>query len=145
MRGKTIPEIINDIEKYRKKRGETFELAKLIRTVLGNIEKDLRFRFVRLTSCYNSVLRFVLVETSRAELAKGIPAIPLYLEMGASTDSMLSFMDLGLSRITARLLQERAANPSMDTASAESWVRRMPNVVAQLPSACQREVKAVLG
>jgi len=145
MRGQSIPELIDGIADYKKDRGEEIDYAKLIRKTLENIEKDLRFRLVRLTACYNSILKYLLNELHMDEDAKRIPAIPLYLEMGASSETMLSFMELGLSRITAKLLLDSAADRFMSSADALRWLRFRRSTWERLPAACQREVLAVVG
>lgn len=72
MKGATIPSIISDLEKFKNDRADDYELPKLIRQVLGEIEKDLRFRYVRLTSCYNAVLKFALTEAGQAEFKEAL-------------------------------------------------------------------------
>lgn len=145
MRGRSIPELIEGIAEYKRGQGEDVHYPKLIRKTLENIERDLRFRLVRLSSCYNSVFKFCLLGRNLVEEAARVPAIPLYLEMGASSETMLSFMDLGLSRITANLLLSSASDQFMDSVRAKEWLRMRPAVVQRLPAACMREVTELLG
>jgi hypothetical protein len=97
------------------------------------------------TSCYNAVLKFVFNEINRSDLVEHIPAIPLYLEMGASSVTMLSFMEMGLSRITGRLLQDQAADSFMNVSNAQRWLGRNSRALDRLPAACRREVGALAG
>ena len=109
--------------------------------MLGNIEKDLRFRMVKLTSCYNAVLKLVLNEIGQPDLIEHVAAIPLYLEMGASSGTMLSFMEMGLSRITGRLLQDQAADRFMGVSAAQQWLRRRSLSID--PSSCSLPPRGV--
>ncbi len=118
--------------------------ATIIRGMLQDVESGLRYRFVRQMACYNSVLRQVLVEMGDARSASHIPAIPLFLEMGASSGTMLSLIDLGLSRISARLLQSRSTDYDMDKATASAWLSRQDLTSGSLPAVVVREIASLL-
>jgi hypothetical protein len=57
------------------------------------------------------------------DLAAGIPSLPLYLEVGASDKTMISFIALGLSRVTAMRLNDLSARKDLDAAAALQWLR----------------------
>lgn len=151
MRGEGLPDLIDygitkDAERVEagraaggRQRGRASPT--IIRGVLKDVENGLRFKFVRQMACYNSVLRQVLMEEGYAKEAEHIPAIPLFLEVGASSRTMLSFVDIGLSRITARLLQSRSANYEMDRPTAVAWLRRLDLTSGSLPSIVTREIQ----
>lgn len=80
----------------------------------------IRFEVVRLMPCRCAVLVQVFEEIGFPDLSKSVPPLPLYLEVGASERSMISFIGLGLSRVTAAILND-AANKGM-TVSASSCV-----------------------
>jgi hypothetical protein len=150
MRGQGLPEMIDYAINRDAERVEAGRAAggrqrgraspSIIRGVLKEVENGLRFKFVRQMSCYNSVLRQVLLEEGHHREAEHIPAIPLFLEVGASSGTMLSFIDLGLSRISARLLQSRAANYDMDLETAVAWLQRQDLTSSSLPSIVLREI-----
>lgn len=154
MRGEGLPDLIDyairrDVERVAagradggRQRGRASPT--IIRTVLQEVESGLRYKFVRQMTCYNSVLRQVLMETGNANAAAHIPAIPLFLEVGASSGTMLSLIDLGLSRISARLLQSRAADYDMDADTALAWLRRQDLSSSSLPAVVVREVSALM-
>lgn len=154
MRGQGLPDLIDyaiekDSERVLAGRAEGGRQrprasGSIIRKMLDDVEGGLRFRFVRQMSCYNSVLRQVLLETGHIREAEHIPAIPLFLEVGASSTTMLSFINLGLSRITARLLQSRAASYQMDLETALAWLRRQDLSSQVLPPVVAKEVTALL-
>jgi len=119
MKGLPLPQIIeSSIRQNPKKKTGT-----VIRDALDIIEKVIRFEVVRLMSCYCAVLSAVFEEIGFPELSKSIPTLALYLEVGASDRTMISFMGLGLSRVTAAILNEATANKSMTIAEARSWLR----------------------
>lgn len=119
MRGEPLPAIID--ENVTRSPGQA--LASVIRNTLKDIEEDIRFRYFRLTICYLAVFGHVLATTGNEEYARNLPALPSYLEVGASDPTMVSFVGLGLSRVVARVLTERAADKDMDEARALAWLR----------------------
>jgi hypothetical protein len=153
MRGEGLPDLIQyeiDRDAERVARGRAAggrerlsNTATIIRKILQDVERELRFKFVKQMGCYNAVLRQVLVETGDERSAKHIPAIPLFLEVGASSVTMLSFIDLGLSRISARLLQQRAANYAMDRDTALAWIKRQ-QFGGSLPDIVVRELTPLM-
>ncbi len=153
MRGSGLPDLIQyeidrDITRVEEglavgRKVRRSDSAVIIRKMLKEVEKDLRFKFVKQMGCYNAVLRQVLLELGHTREAAHIPPIPLFLEVGASSVTMLSFIDLGLSRISARLLQTRAANFSMDRATAERWIKRQ-RLDLNVPEVVRREVAALV-
>ncbi|PZQ11848.1 MAG: hypothetical protein DI565_16795 [Ancylobacter novellus] len=150
MRGEPLPDLIQfEIDKdatrvavgqEEGKRLRGRAPATIIRKVLKDVEHDLRFRLVKQMSCYNSTLRRVLQDMGKHAAAERIPAIPLFLEVGASSKTMVSFIELGLSRISSSLLQKSASNYDMDPERAKDWLRRNDPTALDLPAACVREV-----
>ena len=95
----------------------------MIRDTLETIENVIRFKVVRLMSCYCAVLVRVFEEIRFPELSKSIPPLPLYLEVGASDQTMISFLNLGLSRVTAAILNDASADKGMTVSEARDWLR----------------------
>ena len=119
MRGDPLPKIIeNAINHDKKKSSRT-----VIRSTLETIEKVIRFEVVRLMSCYCAVLLQVLDEIGLSEMASSVPPMSLYLEVGASDRSMISFMGLGLSRVVAAILNDATVNKSMTIPEARAWLK----------------------
>lgn len=141
MRGDPLPMIIDANLKYNQDNGIKSNTATVIRKTLTEIENDVRFKYVRLFSCYNAVLEFALRKHGYEDSIKSIPAIPLYLEMGASSVSMMSFIGLGLSRFTSTQLQRLARRGDMSQEEARLWVRRQNVDALDIPSASAREIR----
>ncbi|MDE4302089.1 DEAD/DEAH box helicase [Phaeobacter gallaeciensis] len=141
MRGDPLPMIIDANLKYNQDRGIKSNTATVIRKTLTEIENDVRFKYVRLFSCYNAVLEFALRKHGYEDSIKSIPAIPVYLEMGASSVSMMSFIGLGLSRFTSTQLQRLARRVDMSQEEARLWVRRQNVDALDIPSASAKEIR----
>ncbi|MBR0683354.1 DEAD/DEAH box helicase [Roseomonas eburnea] len=119
MRGDPVPEIVN--ENHRRTGGT--DIAKSIRETLKDIEQDIRFKYLRLTSCYLSVLAYVLRTTGHEAIAARLPNLPSFLEVGAADQTMISFLGIGITRVTARALTHEAMDKNMDMAAALKWLR----------------------
>lgn len=141
MLGNPLPQIIDDSFKYKIKNGLNPNIATIIRETLNEIEQNLRFKYVRLFSCYNAVLEQVLHDNDLGELVRSIPAIPMYLEVGACSPSMISFMGLGLSRYTAGKLQSLPRRQDMSQHDARNWIRNQDIESLNVPMASIDEIK----
>jgi hypothetical protein len=76
-------------------------------------------------------------------MVSSIPSLPLYLEIGASDKTMISFISLGLSRVTAMKLNEMSARKDLDAASAIQWLRTRPLEALGLSPLLLAEVRAI--
>ncbi len=119
MRGEPLPEIID--ENHRRNGGK---LSSNIRGTLNDIEQEIRFKFLRLTSCYIAVLAHVLESSGHLEYLSSLSPLPTFLEMGASDQTMISFINLGVSRMTARTLTELLMDKEMGPTAALEWLKR---------------------
>lgn len=140
MMGEPLPMMIDASFNFKLSQGANPNIANVIRTTLSEIENDLRFKYVRLFSCYNAVLEQVLRDNGMADLLPSIPSIPMYLELGACSSTMISFMGLGLSRYTAGKLQSLPRRSDMSQAEARNWIRRQDISALDLPTASVREI-----
>jgi hypothetical protein len=70
--------------------------------------------------------------------------LPLYLEVGASDKTMISFVSLGLSRVTAMKLNDLSARKDLDAAGALNWLRRRPLATLGLSPLLLAEVNQIL-
>lgn len=139
MLGLPLPQIIEDqIKRDPKKIVRT-----TIRDTLDLIETQIRFQAVRLFGCYNTLLVHALTASGMASLATSIPSLPLYLEVGASDKTMISFISLGLSRVTAMKLNDLSARKDLDIAGALQWLRTRPLDTLGLSPLLQAEVKVI--
>ena len=142
--GDPLPTIIDEKFKYKSRTGNP-SLARVIRETLKEIESDLRHKYVKLFSCYNSILEKALRDISKEEVVSSIPPLPTYLEVGGSSGSMISFMGLGLSRYTSGKLQDIARQLDMDQAEARRWIKSRDVDALDIPAASIREIRRLLG
>jgi hypothetical protein len=78
------------------------------------------------------------------DLATGVPSLPLYLEIGASDKTMISFVSLGLSRVTAMKLNELSARKDLDVPAALRWLKTRPYQSLGLSQLLIDEINAVI-
>jgi hypothetical protein len=140
MRGTPLPQIIDNAIEYKK----DHTTRRVIRDTFDTVEKVIRFEVVRLMSCYCAVLVRVFEDIGVPDLSKSIPSLPLYLEVGASDRSMISFMGLGLSRVTAAILNDATANKGMTIPEARDWLRRTSLEAYELSPILIEEIKRVM-
>jgi superfamily II DNA/RNA helicase len=139
MSGFPVPQIIDDqIKRQRAK-----DIRTTIRDTLNLIETEIRFQSVRLFGCYTALLVHALDSAGMMDLASSIPTLPLYLEVGASDKTMISFISLGLSRVTAMKLNDLSARKDLDVAGALQWLRTRPLETLGLSPLLLAEVQAV--
>lgn len=140
MRGLPLPQIIEEqIKRESQKAPRT-----IIRNTLDLIETEIRFQAVRLFGCYSALLVYALDSAGMVDLVASIPSLPLYLEVGASDKTMISFISLGLSRVTAMKLNELSARKDLDVAAALQWLRTRPLESLGLSPLLLTEVRMII-
>lgn len=99
-----------------------------IRRTFDMIEDEVRFQYVQLGKAYVDVLKVALIENNMTRLAAKIFDFPVALELGVSTRSGWSFMELGLSRISASALEPhfRKHDQNMNVSAARKWLSEAP-------------------
>lgn len=131
----------NKVEKSKKGR---VSVATSIRECLEDIEKELRFRYVKYTRCYVDILALAFKNTGHESLIASIPNISLYLELGASSKSMVNLIGLGLSRTTASIINEKMARKDLDQLDCAKWLKKNNLEGMGIPNLCIAEVKNIL-
>lgn len=144
MRGDPLPRIIDAKAEYITKQSKQLNIASVIRATLDEIETNLRFKYVRLFSCYNAVLDLVLKNNNMGNLSSSIPSVPMYLELGACSPTMISFMGLGLSRYTASRVSTIPRRADMSQQEARAWIKRQDLEALDLPSTSIREIRRMV-
>jgi hypothetical protein len=144
MRGDPLPLLISDAIAYYENQGRERSPATVIREVLTNVETDLRFRYVKYLTCYNAILQQALEDSGHADIVAHLPALPLYLELGASSRTMISFLQLGLSRISARKLTDKTVDRDMEKSNAVRWLRNQNIDSMDISPIILREVRMAL-
>jgi replicative superfamily II helicase len=143
MKGDSYPVLIEAAIRYSKSKGERRSPATIIREVLLNVERGLRFRYVKLIGCYIAVLRRALTDTGYAAYVDRIPALLLYLELGAASQTMISLMGLGLSRHAARIVADLTLNREMGPTEAKILVQSFNVEASELSPYLKSEIQRV--
>ena len=86
----------------------------------------------------------MLANNGHSDLIESIEPIPLYLEVGASSSTMISFMETGLSRYTAGKLNELPRKRSLSPSDVRNWLKKQDIEALDIPVASQEEIKRVL-
>ena len=144
MRGEPLPMIIDEAIKYHRAQGKNRSNRTVIREVLTDVERSLRFKYVNLLGCYSAVLKEALIASGHASHVQKIPALTLYLELGAASQTMIQFMSLGLSRHTANILSRLTINRDMDLGAARGFLSGLNPEAAGLSPYVAGELRKVL-
>ncbi|MCB9397377.1 MAG: DEAD/DEAH box helicase [Acidobacteria bacterium] len=124
MRGKPLPQLIDEQIKYSMKNNgnKPVKVDTQIRKVFEFVEEILRFKYVQLGKAYIDLLRFALEEAGLTEKSKGIYDFPLALELGVSSVAGQAFIELGLSRISASVLENLIPDSNPTVYKARIWL-----------------------
>lgn len=138
LRGLSLSAIIRKRIEYNKKHNKDFKLPVLIRDTMDLVEQTARFKAPKYISAYVDILNIFLADIERNDLIDEDFDIGVALEFGVSTMTLLSLMELGLSRMSAVELYEKIARDDLDKESCIAWMEAhaptfegmgMPNLI----------------
>jgi hypothetical protein len=129
----------NNPQKYKNK-----TLPVIIREVMENVEKFVRFRFAKDSSCYIDILRYFLNLHNRQDLLEDIPQLSLWLEFGVSQKTHLSLLSLGLSRNTVIELTTYIVDTQMSKEESLDWLRKQNLKQLDLSPIIIEDIKKIL-
>ena len=109
LQGFSLARIIRKNIEYHEERKLTYKLPALIRNTMDLVEQVARFRAPKYFSAYVDVLHMHLRTIERTDLIQGGLDIGTQLEFGVSSRTLLSLIELGLSRTSAVALYEKIA------------------------------------
>ena len=146
LRGMSLATIIRRRIKYQEGRGRTYKLSVLIRETMEIVEQTARFKAPKYLAAYLDILKIYLVEIGREDLVDSGLDIGTALEFGVSSRTLLSLLELGLSRMSAVALYEKIARDDLDKDGCDAWVREHDTQFAgmDIPELILREVRAKL-
>ena len=119
-------------------------LPVVIREVMDNVEKFVRFSFAKDSSCYIDILRYFLEMQNRHDLLENIPQLSLWLEFGVSQKTHLSLLSLGLSRNTVIELTNYFTNTQMSKEESLNWLKEQNIDQLDLSPIIVEDLKRVL-
>ncbi|MBN1690559.1 MAG: hypothetical protein JW901_06020, partial [Dehalococcoidia bacterium] len=140
MKGTPYPVMIKKQQEF--KSGSSVPVV--VRETMDTIENEIRFKLVQKTRCYLDLLVHALEKTGSPEKVQSLPSLPLYLEIGACSVTMISLVGLGFSRTTAGLLNEKAAKHQMDRAECLRWLQGENWNISDLPRISISEIKNIV-
>ncbi len=105
---------------------EPVNVDAIVRRTFDMIEDEVRFQYVQLGKAYIDVLRFALIENNLTRLSGKIFNFPVALELGVATKAGWSFMELGLSRISAAALEGHFKDSNATVEAARRWLASAP-------------------
>jgi hypothetical protein len=85
-----------------------------------------------------------LEQAGHQDLVPSIPSVPVYLEIGASDKTMISFISLGLSRVAAMKLNEMSLRKDLNEQEALTWLRTRSSDILGLSPLLLKEVEAIV-
>jgi superfamily II DNA/RNA helicase len=122
LRGLSLSVIIRKRIEYQQRNRRPYKLAVLIRDTMDIVEQTARFKAPKYISAYVDILNIHLRETGRDDLIDDELDIGLALEFGVSSMTLLSLMELGLSRMSAVALYEKIARDDLDRLGCVTWI-----------------------
>ncbi|MFP9471345.1 DEAD/DEAH box helicase [Pectobacterium brasiliense] len=143
MRGKSLPEIINLSIKKKKEKGSTrpINVDRTVREVFDFVEDNLRFKYVQLGKAYIDLLRQALIDNNLVHKSGEIYDFPLSLELGVASIAGQTFIELGLSRISASYLENIIPNSNPSPQAAKDWLKNNDYETLDLPLTIYRELE----
>lgn len=146
MHGKPYKDLLKNQIEYdnnKRRRGEA-NVNTVARKLFDSIETKLRFDYVKYSKCYNDLLAYTLTTNGLDELVETIPPLHLYLELGASSKTMINLIGLGLSRTAAWILASKIINSDMTTESVLMWLKKTNLNALDIPKSVKAEIAQIL-
>jgi len=142
LKGYSLARIIRDSIEWHQDIKRTFSLPELIRDTMTLVEQIARFKAPKYISAYMDVLNLHLREIGREDLIDEGLDIGTKLEFGVSSTTLLSLMELGLSRMSAVALYEKISRDDLDKEGCLAWIgERLEQLHAMdIPAVIIREV-----
>jgi hypothetical protein len=142
MKGRSLAYIIGKNWAYWRTKGK--QLPTVIRETMQKIEEYARFKFVKFSSCYVDVLKAYFREVDREDLIDELPDMNIWLEFGASQETQISLMSVGLSRTSAIAISELIVVDEMKVPECLEWLASLNLTGLDLSPIIISEIEAVL-
>ena len=142
LKGFSLARMIRRNIEYHLKNNRPYKLPTLIRQTMEHVEQIARFKAPKYFSAYMDVLHLHLREIGRDELVEDGLDIGTQLEFGVSSRTLLSLMELGLSRMSAVALYEKIARDDLNKDQCVAWVAERVDQLANMdiPAIILREI-----
>jgi hypothetical protein len=145
MQGLPLARLVQSRLDYEAGRPRPKPVPATIRAVMDDVENVARFLAPKYLACYRDILGLHLGALGREDLAASVPDdIEMLLELGVSTRTELSLLELGLSRTSAVELFAHIADDEMSPEQCVSWLSRQDLSRLGLPELVRREIDRLL-
>ncbi len=146
LKGYSLAGIISDNIDWHKKNGRNYKLPDLIRGTMDLVEQVARFKAPKYISAYMDILHFHLREIGREDLIDDGLDIGTQLEFGVSSTTLLSLMELGLSRMSAVSLFEKISRDDLSRDECLEWIadRKDQFKAMGIPAIIIREISELI-
>lgn len=146
MRGRPLRAIIQGAinRSEEKDPGGEVDYAGIIRNTMKFVEEFARFKAPKYLSAYLDVLKVRYNELGQAEAFPSDLPFDLYLEFGVSSETLLSFIGLGLSRTSAIEIDRFLAREGMSEDEALAFLIAGSWETYEMPKLVKREIRTVL-
>jgi hypothetical protein len=143
LKGYSLSFMIQSNIDYHKKYNKSYKLPLLIRQTMELVEQISRFKAPKFLSAYVDVLHIHLHQIGREDLIEDEIDIGTQLEFGVSSRTLLSLMEIGLSRMSAVALYEKIAHDDLTKEECITWVRNRVKEFdgLDIPAIILREIK----
>lgn len=146
LKGFSLAAMIRKNIDYHRNRGKAYKLPVLIRYTMELVEQVARFSAPKYLSAYMDILNMHLRDIGRADLIDHDLDIGTQLEFGVSSQTLLSLMELGVSRMSAVALYEKIARDDLSKEDCLTWVseRQAQFEGMDIPAIILREIREKL-
>lgn len=146
LKGFSLAVMIRRNIEYHQKNGKAFRLPILIRHTMELVERIARFQAPKYLSAYMDILNMHLHAVGRDDLIDHDLDIGTQLEFGVSSRTLLSLMELGMSRMSAVALYEKIARDDLNAEDCLAWVYERATQLEgmDIPAIIVREIRAKL-
>ncbi|MGZ6853478.1 MAG: DEAD/DEAH box helicase [Mycobacteriaceae bacterium] len=145
MKGLPLARLVQDRLDYQARLPKSKAVPATIRSVMDDVENIARFLAPKYLACYRDVLGQHLANIGREDLAASVPEdIEMLLELGVSTRSELSLLELGLSRTSAVELFALMAEDALTPSGAVDWLSAQDLSQLDVPELVRREIERLL-
>jgi hypothetical protein len=122
LKGHSLANIIRRRIQYQDQHNRSYKLPNLIRETMDLVEQTARFRAPKYLTAYMDVLKLHLSNIGRSDLIEDQLDLGIALEYGVSSKTLVSLLELGLSRMSAVMLFEQIADDDLTQEGCRLWI-----------------------
>jgi superfamily II DNA/RNA helicase len=149
MQGSSLKDLVNEKIDYEARQNRGFDPSRdvetvnsLIRDLFEDLERELRYTYVKYMRVYNDVLHAILIEKGLTDRAEKLLPIHLFLEYGAASQTLINLMATGLSRTSALLFASAfRLRSDLNSSECQGYLDRVNIELVDVPAICKAEIR----